>query len=144
MKKNVIISIKGVQSYNDDNGEVELITIGDLYKKNNDFYVVYKESELTGLEGKTVLKIEKDKLTLTRNNRASQMIFEPNIPHTNHYDMGDGAFQVIVKTRKLDTVFSESGGNINVKYDLNINNFIVSQNYLDISVKEVPNVDKSN
>jgi len=54
VNKNVIISVKGVQtSENNDKNVLELVTEGKYYKKGNAYYVTYKESEVTGMEGTT-------------------------------------------------------------------------------------------
>ncbi|NLD45821.1 MAG: DUF1934 domain-containing protein, partial [Clostridiaceae bacterium] len=54
MNKNVIISVKGIQtSPNNDSNTLELVTEGKYYKKDNAYYVTYKESEVTGMDGTT-------------------------------------------------------------------------------------------
>ena len=54
MKKDVIITIRGLQTF-EDTGEdnVELVTNGRFYNKGGCYYVSYKESELTGLGNTT-------------------------------------------------------------------------------------------
>jgi len=52
VNKNVIISVKGVQtSENNDKNVLELVTEGKYYKKGNAYYVTYKESEVTAWKG---------------------------------------------------------------------------------------------
>ena len=50
MEKDVIISIKGVQRYeNADPDTMELVTEGRLEREGNSYTLSYQESELTGL-----------------------------------------------------------------------------------------------
>ena len=51
MKKDVMISIKGIQKSEGDRDEVELMTFGNFYKRNNNYYITYDESEATGFQG---------------------------------------------------------------------------------------------
>ncbi len=69
MRKDVIIQINGSPKYEDADGEeIELTTAGRFYRKNGSYYIMYKESELTGMEGiTTTLKVEDKRITLMRN-----------------------------------------------------------------------------
>lgn len=68
MEKDVIISIKGVQRYeNADPDTMELVTAGRLEREGNSYTLSYQESELTGLEGTlTTFQIEPERITLMR------------------------------------------------------------------------------
>lgn len=69
MENNVIISIKGKQSYEDMEDEtIELVTEGRLDPDGTEGYTLsYQESELTGLEGTlTTFQIEPERITLLR------------------------------------------------------------------------------
>ena len=53
MKKDVIITIRGLNDFEDaEKDSIELVTSGRYYEKNGSYYVSYEESALTGL-GKT-------------------------------------------------------------------------------------------
>jgi len=65
MKKKAIISVSSKQT--DEEEPIEVVTPGSFYKKNDSYYAVYKETELSGMEGTTTtLKIKKDKFSLIR------------------------------------------------------------------------------
>ena len=52
MEKDVVISIKGIQKYEDTDPDViELVTAGRLTRVGESYTLSYQESELTGLEG---------------------------------------------------------------------------------------------
>ena len=85
MDKSVIISIRGIQSLNDDPPEVvELVTEGRLMDCGDAGYTLsYQESEITGLEGTlTTFQVEPDCITLMRMGEFnSQMVFQPGRRH---------------------------------------------------------------
>ena len=85
MENNVIISIKGKQSYEDMEDEtIELVTEGRLDPDGTEGYTLsYQESELTGLEGTlTTFQIEPERITLLRIGEVnSQMVFELSLIH---------------------------------------------------------------
>ena len=66
MGKEALISIKSDQVGVED-GKIEVVTKGKLYKKNDLYYAVYEETEISGMKGTTTtLKIGSDKLSLIR------------------------------------------------------------------------------
>ncbi|WP_161633570.1 DUF1934 domain-containing protein [Fervidicella metallireducens] len=50
MGKRVLISVKTLQLIDDKPEEIELITEGEYYKEGNEFYAVYDETEISGME----------------------------------------------------------------------------------------------
>lgn len=124
MNKNVIISVKGSQSVDKkDVNQLELVTEGRYYKKGNTYYVTYKESDLTGMEGTTTtLKIAKDgKVTLIRFGKVnSQFVFEQGQRHISHYDTSFGNFTVGVFASSVDVNVDDHGGKVCVDYQLDV------------------------
>ncbi len=136
MKKDVIITIKGIQSFEEDNDGVELVTSGRFYEKGGNYYVSYKESELTGLgDTTTTMKIEENKITVMRfGELETHMIFEQGQKHISYYDMGFGSLTVGVSTKSIDKKLSPSGGKVKIDYSMEINNAVAGENafYMDI------------
>lgn len=139
MKKDVIITIRGLQTF-EDTGEdnVELVTSGRFYNKGGCYYVSYKESELTGLGNTTTtVKIEKDKVTVIRfGDLESHMIFEEGQKHISYYDMGFGGLTVGVNTRSIDKNLTDAGGNMRIDYAMEINNSIAGESALCMDIRE--------
>lgn len=143
MNKDVIISVKGKQCAEDkDVNELELVTEGKYYKKGNTYYVSYKESNLTGMEGTTTtLKItENGTVTLIRFGAVnSQFVFEPGQKHLSHYDTKHGTFNVCVTTNTVNVNVDENGGEVKVDYKLEIDNNNSGYNDFYMSIREVGN-----
>ena len=86
MKQNVVLSIRGRQTYQDQEPEViELVTEGVLEELDTGWKLSYEESDLTGMAGvTTTFCIEPGKVILTRTgNLKSEMVFEKckNVPY---------------------------------------------------------------
>ena len=137
---NVIISIKGKQSYEDAEDEtIELVTEGRLEEDGSDgFTLSYQESELTGLEGTlTTFQIEKDRITLMRVGEVnSQMVFEEGRRHLSMYNTPYGALSVGVSTRRMRSDLRRDGGSIEIHYAIEIDHAVAGQNLFQISVRD--------
>lgn len=141
MKKSVVISLVGSQrqdSENDKSDKVELITEGNFYKKGDDYYITYKESEITGMEGTTTtLKIQGEKITMMRfGTNNTQLIFEKGQHHICCYDTQFGAVSVGVWSKNVKVDIDENGGSIYADYSLDIDNNAISQNDFNMQIKE--------
>ncbi|MBZ4645144.1 MAG: hypothetical protein JG777_633 [Clostridia bacterium] len=138
MHKNVIISVKGTQHYNDDKDSIELVTEGKYYKKGNSYYVTYKETEITGMEGTTTtLKIGDGKVTLMRfGQNNSQLIFEKGQKHLCYYETAYGGFTVGVFSNNVDINIDDNGGEISVDYLLQIDNMKAGENDFYLQIRE--------
>ncbi len=140
MKKDVIITIRGLNDFSDDEEKdsIELVTSGRYYEKNGNFYVSYEESALTGL-GKTTttLKVEKDRITVMRfGETQSHMVFEKGRKHLSYYDMGFGGLTVGVSTRSINNELGVHGGKLKIDYAMEINSAVASENAFYMDVRE--------
>lgn len=139
MNKNVIISVKGNQTTVDnDSNKLELVTEGRYYKKGSTYYITYKESEVTGLEGTTTtLKVSEGVITLMRFGSVnSQLIFEQGQKHISYYDTTYGAFTIGVLANSVNIKVDDSGGEIWVDYQLEIDNNKTGENDFYMSIRE--------
>ena len=139
MKKDVIITIKGLQNFEDvDSDSVELVTSGRFYQKGGNYYVSYKESELTGLgDTTTTMKIEDKKVTVMRfGETQTHMVFEEGQKHISYYDMGFGGFTIGVSTRSIDNGLTDAGGKMKIDYAMEVNNAVTGENAFFIDIRE--------
>lgn len=139
MEKDVIISIKGVQRYeNADPDTMELVTEGRLEREGNSYTLSYQESELTGLEGTlTTFQIEPERVTLMRVGEFnSQMVFQEGRRHMSMYNTPYGTMSIGVNTRHLTAQVGESGGDIEIDYAIEIDHTVAGRNVFQINVRE--------
>lgn len=139
MDKNVIISLKGTQSAEDqDSNVMELVTEGKYYKKDDAYYVTYDESEVTGMNGTTTtLKVTDDVVTLIRVGSVnSHFVFKQGQKHVSYYDTENGAFTISVLANAVDVKMDDHGGEIRVGYQLEIDNNKTGENDFFMSIRE--------
>lgn len=138
LKKNVIISVRGIQNDGKDEDVIELVTQGQYYKRNSKYYVTYKETELTGMEGTTTtLKIDGEKVTMMRfGGNNTQLIFEKGQKHLCGYETPYGAFTVGVYSNEVDVHVDDNGGELSANYQIEIDNLIAGTNDFYMSIRE--------
>lgn len=141
MKKSAVLTIRGRQSYLDQEPEIiELVTEGTLEKDGNAWCVSYEESDLTGLKGtNTTFRVEPGMITLTRKGPLnSQMVFQEGVLHESLYQMEFGALMISVCATKVVFNLSEKGGTIDLVYGIEIEQSQggVIDYHLDILTKE--------
>ncbi|MCX7921153.1 MAG: DUF1934 domain-containing protein [Clostridia bacterium] len=140
MGKNVIISVKGIQtSDNHDTNRLELVTEGKYYKKGDAYFVTYKESEVTGMEGTTTtVKVTDGMVTLMRFGSVnSQFIFQQGQKHVSYYDTTYGSFTIGVLASEVNIKVDDNGGEIQVGYQLEIDNQKSGENDFHMFIREV-------
>ncbi|MGI5855063.1 MAG: DUF1934 domain-containing protein [Candidatus Merdivicinus sp.] len=139
MKKDVSIRIKGVYTVDADQTTAELFTVGSMYKKNEHYYITYDESETTGFEGcTTTVKIEApDRVTLIRRgSSSSHLVLQKGRRNVGSYDMMGNPMEIGVYTDSMDCSFTDAGGDLRLRYTLDMNSSLMSENELEISVSE--------
>lgn len=140
MKKEVNLSIRGRQTYQDQEPEIiELMTDGTMEFVSGGWNISYEESELTGLAGvTTTFRVEPGKVTLTRKGPLnSTMVFQENVVHESLYQMPFGALMLSVKATSVFFDIVPDGGVIDLSYQINIENSEagVIDYHLDIRAK---------
>ncbi|KAB3540954.1 DUF1934 domain-containing protein [Alkaliphilus pronyensis] len=141
MKNELLIRVSGVQK--DDKGEenkIQLTTEGVIYKKSNSIFIVYRESEISGMEGTTTtLKIEGDNRVSLKRYGSNQafMVFEKGKRCKSPYNTLFGNFQMEVYTNNLEVNICEDfrHGDIDISYNLRILGLVETSNSLNISFK---------
>lgn len=140
LRKEVLVTVRGTQT--NDLGEretIELITTANYYQKNSSYYIVYNESEISGMAGTTTsLKAEPSRVTLNRMGTAEvKQVFEEGIHNEGNYVTPYGAMWIRVLPWKVEVDLTEMGGSINLEYELELCREKIGYNELSIIVQEV-------
>ncbi len=140
MKKPVLLSIRGRQSYLDQEPEViELVTEGTMAWKGDVWSVSYEETDLTGMQGVTTTFLMKPgRVTLDRKGPInSQMVFQEGVSHDSLYKLDFGALMITVCATKVSYDLTPEGGSIDLVYHIEIeqNAAGVIDYHLDIKTK---------
>ena len=135
-----MITIKGIQFADNDQESVELTTVGRLYRRGEAYYICYNESEATGFDGaKTTLKVEGDRrvtMRRTGENMRSQLIIEKGQRHQCVYDTGFGTMMLGISGDDIVSCLNDAGGHLQVRYTLDVNASMASENELQVDVEE--------
>lgn len=144
-KKTVLIQVIGTQAFVDwepdeQADRIEFITVGTYHVRQHNFYIIYKESELTGMAGvTTALRVQDGRVTLNRMGAAElKQEFEPGVLHRSVYNTNFGSLWLSVLTKQLETDLTAHGGRISLEYDLFVDDILVSHNCLTMMIKEEP------
>lgn len=140
MMGNVILSVRGKQSYPGQDPEIiELVTEGTMSAIPGGWDITYEESDLTGLAGTTTtFRVEPGCVTLTRKGPlSSQMVFCQGVPHESLYQMPFGAMMITVCANKVHFDLDQQGGTIDLIYAIEIENTAAGtiEYHLDIRAK---------
>lgn len=135
MKKKAIISVSSRQQ--GDSEEIKVMTPGIFYQKDNIYYVEYAETEISGMEGTiTTMKIKPDRFSLIRQGSTNtEMDFDKKEKSLSMYSTPYGTFELKIETKKLDVIINENGGDIYIKYMLNVAGHDTLDTTLKINIK---------
>lgn len=138
MKKDVIISIRGLQATEEGAGEpITLVTPGRYYRRNDCYYITYEETALTGLEGtRTTLRVRPDYVKLVRTGQyPSELEFVRGKRNLSLYHTDYGDLSVVVATKSIRSSLTDEGGDLDVKYAVEVANTSLGINHLQLNVK---------
>ena len=140
MKRDVVLSIRGTQTYEGQEPDViELVTEGTMEFRDGGWDISYEESDLTGLAGvTTTFRVEPGAVILERTgNHRTKMVFQKGVPHDSLYQMAFGAMMITVCAEHLYFDIVPDGGVIDLVYTIDIENSAagVIDYHLDIVAK---------
>lgn len=137
--KPVMVGVKSIQR--DADGEdtvIELISPGRYYEKNGVKYIMYNESEVTGMEGvKTTIKLYPQSVVLLRSGGVT-MRHQYVLGHTHEalYEMPVGSLHMAVKTHELEIDVLDGTGQVHLGYDISVEGTWQFYNQLYINLWE--------
>lgn len=140
MKQDVVLSIRGRQSYEGQEADViELVTEGTMELVNGGWDISYEESELTGMAGvTTTFRVEPGKVILRRTGKLrSEMVFQEGVRHESLYQLDFGALLMAITAKQVFFDIVSDGGVIDLSYSIEIENSAAGlvDYHLDIRAK---------
>ena len=145
MKQDVLITLRGTQTYAQEKPEtVELMTGGTMTGRNGKFAISYEETELTGTKGvvNTFLVFNPKRIVLTREGPVrSRMIFEEDRKNEALYDLGFGSLLISICAKRIEVDLDETGGHLLIDYTVEVEQAISSHNTYELTIKPVKPVE---
>ena len=139
MDKSVIISVRGTQTIGKStSGIMELMTEGRYYKKGDTYYITYSESTQHGFIGSdTTIEVSDGIMKFQRSGMINaQFIFQQGKKHMSHYDTPHGSFTISIYTNNINIGIDDNGGEINIDYELAIDNGHAAVNDFCVKIHE--------
>jgi conserved hypothetical protein len=117
----------------------ELFTRGEFREHGGSFFIDYDESEATGYAGSHVqLRIGQldDTVTMTRTGKAfSSLVFENGKRHFCQYGTEYGDCMIGISTVDMRNGMTSDGGELYVRYTIDVNAGLMLENEITIHVK---------
>lgn len=142
--KDVMLKIVGKQINTDsatEEQQLEFITEGKYYEKGDSVYLLYDESEFSGMEGCTTsLKITGDKIKMKRYGETiridTEIEFEKGKRFKGFYETPYGAVEMEVLTNNIvnNIERSEGKGSLNIDYHISLRGLSEGRSRLDIQI----------
>lgn len=143
MKKEVMISIAGLQSGTEDPSGLEVISRGEYYFKNGKHFCLFEElSEEDGAITKCTLKISSDAVELTKKGAINvHMLFEREQANMTCYNTPFGDLMLGINTTDIQLEESEEHLHVKLKYALDMNYQKVADCHLTIRIADADKAD---
>lgn len=137
MKKNVLISIVGLQYEIDKDDPIEVITVGEYYLRNGKHYLNYDEisEDNDGVTSCTMKIVDKQVNIIKRGTANVNMVFEEGSKNTTMYQTPFGELQVGILANRVNIVEKEDNITVEIDYALDINYSHVSECSIKIQIK---------
>ncbi len=131
----IVLNIK--QTSDGMTDESELFTRGEFRVHKGSYFIDYDESEATGFEGSHAqLHVDKQSMTMTRTGTTfSNLVFENGVRHFCHYGTEYGECMVGITTHELSHSLDESGGVVHLRYSVDVNSGLMTENEITIKIK---------
>lgn len=142
MSKDVLVTLRSIQSAGDDSTETEIITEGKFSAlKGGSFRIVYNESEATGFEGSktTIMCTGNEYASISRTGAVqSTLVMDKRKKQHCIYGTPYGDLMMGIYTHAIVNKLDKNGGEIYMKYTVDINTSYVSDNEVLVIVRPAP------
>ncbi len=130
--------MKSIQAVNDESTETELLTKGSFTIKNDTFLISYEDSDATGFKGSvTEISVKADRYAsvIRSGDSSSDLIIETGKKHHCQYQTPYGSMDIGIYTHFIKNNLDKNGGDLHMKYTLDINSSYMSDNEIIVNVK---------
>lgn len=135
----VILTIRGSQWEGTASpATMELVTEGSLYCKEEAWFLRYKESEATGLEGTTTtIRVDDPRTVSLIRTGATHMrvTFVEGRRHVTRMELPYGVLDVDIYTNAVRAGLSDQGGEVHLGYSVELNSREPTNSRLDVTFR---------
>lgn len=140
--KDIMLKIVGKQVISEaEEEQLEFVTEGKYYVKGDSVYLLYDESEFSGMEGCTTsLKITGENIKMKRFGETigidTEIEFEKGKRFKGYYDTPFGSVEMEVLTNDVvnNIIETEGKGRLNIDYNISLKGLSEGRSILDIEI----------
>jgi len=139
--KDIMLKIIGKQLAHDiEEIQMEFITEGQIYQKDDALYLEYEESEFSGMPGcKTILEFTEDEIKMCRHGFGTgfdtEIEFREGKRYKGYFETPYGSIEMEVLTNEIENNLTKDGrGNVKIDYDIILKGLSEGRNKLNIEV----------
>ena len=149
MEESYILSVRGKQITSGDEDCIELETAAAYVTRNGSRYISYKEydPEAPDAHYRTTVKIDQNNVvTVMKGGEESHhLVLQKGERHKCEYNTPFGSMTLGVYTEYVGISLDDHGGELTVRYSIDIESELASSNELTLKIKEAKNnVNSSN
>lgn len=137
MDNNVIVKISGLQVVEETGDNVEVLAVGKHYIKNNKHYLIYEEIEDdNGTVTQNTIKFNDMCAEVMRKGVVNgKLVFQKGENNQSIYSTPFGELLVEVLTKDIELNQNNDSVNLQIDYELYANNNKISNNKIEIDIK---------
>lgn len=143
MTQEVLLTLKGLQfdQREADADKIEMVVVGDYYKRNDKHYVIYEEvTEGFSQATKNRLKFSEHMVELSRSGLVNvHMVFQENKKNLTNYNTPFGQILVGIDTKKIQIEEKPDNIVVDVDYALDINYEFLSDCHITVNIDSKQN-----
>ncbi|MGN0702179.1 MAG: DUF1934 domain-containing protein [Lentihominibacter sp.] len=139
--KEVMVRIRSTQvSREAGSDEMEFVTEAKLYKRNGALYLLYEESEFSGMPGcRTRLRLRDGEVQMKRFGEGAgignELRFKKGSRYTGLYETPFGPIEMEVLTNDVASTMSEEGtGQVDIDYEVSLKGLLEGRNRMNITL----------
>lgn len=139
--KEVMVKISSLQvSKEAGEDEMEFVTEAKLYERNGALYLLYEESEFSGMPGcKTRLRLRDGEVQMKRFGDdagiGNELKFKKGKRYEGLYDTPFGPIEMEVLTNEVEsTITAEGTGQVNIDYEVSLKGLLEGRNKMNITL----------
>jgi uncharacterized beta-barrel protein YwiB (DUF1934 family) len=117
-----------------------MTSVGKLSYDENGYSIVYDESDAIGAGGvKTSLQVLNDCLVILNRSGAvdGRLVVENHKRNSCVYSVPEGTLSIGIYGKKVESNMTEKGGRLFLSYTIDAQSNLISENTVEITVKEV-------
>lgn len=134
------ITIHDIHTVDGESSDTTMTVFGNMEPHDNGYRVTYIEQsgEMEGSLTEVIFEEETPSVAIRRRgSNEMELLLEKGKRHNCVYSIPEGNLVMGVDTRTINSSMTHGGGTLNLVYDIDFNAGFVSQNTLEISVKEI-------